>query len=91
MNVRTNVDLPEDLLRRAKAKAALDGRKLRNLIEEGLRRVLEPNYRVSKPGSLYKIMKKYAGVADSGTHDWATNPKHIEGFGSDSKGHPGSP
>ena len=87
MNVRTTVELPEELLRQAKAKAALDGRKLRDLVEEGLRRVLEPGYQVSEPGSLYRIMKKYAGVVDSGMPDLATNPKHMEGFGSDSMGH----
>lgn len=87
MNVRTTVELPEELLRQAKAKAALDGRKLKDLVEEGLRRVLEPGYSVAEPGSLYRIMKKYAGVVDSGIPDLATNPKHLEGFGSDSMGH----
>lgn len=37
---RTTVRLPGDLLRRAKRKAAADGRTLTALIEEGLRRVL---------------------------------------------------
>jgi hypothetical protein len=34
--VKTTIDLPEDLLRRAKAEAALRGRKLRELVAEGL-------------------------------------------------------
>lgn len=34
--MKTTVDLPEDLLRRAKAEAALRGRKLRELVAEGL-------------------------------------------------------
>jgi len=40
--IRTTIDLPEDLLRQAKARAALDGKKLKDLltvfIQEGLRR-----------------------------------------------------
>ena len=39
--MRTTVDLPDELYRRAKAEAALRGRKLKDLVEEGLRRVLE--------------------------------------------------
>ena len=37
---RTTVRLPEDLLRRAKRKAADEGRTLTALIEDGLRRVV---------------------------------------------------
>jgi hypothetical protein len=37
---RTTVRLPEDLLGRAKRKAAAQGRTLTSLIEEGLRRAL---------------------------------------------------
>jgi hypothetical protein len=37
---RTTVRLPEDLVRRAKRKAAAEGRSLTALIEDGLRRVL---------------------------------------------------
>jgi hypothetical protein len=40
MTERTTVRLPEDLVRRAKRKAAAEGRSLTALIEEGLRRVL---------------------------------------------------
>ena len=38
--MRTTVHLPDDLLKRAKKKAAADGRTLTSLIEEGLRLVL---------------------------------------------------
>ena len=34
--MKTTIDLPEDLLRRAKAEAAIRGRKLRELVVEGL-------------------------------------------------------
>jgi Ribbon-helix-helix protein, copG family len=40
MAERTTVRLPEDLLRRAKRKAADEGRSLTSLIEDGLRRVV---------------------------------------------------
>lgn len=40
MPERTTVRLPEDLLKRAKRKAAAEGRTLTALIEDGLRRVL---------------------------------------------------
>ena len=40
MTERTTVRLPEDLVRRAKCKAAAEGRSLTALIEEDVRRVL---------------------------------------------------
>ena len=40
MPERTTVRLPDDLLLRAKRKAAAEGRSLTALIEEGLRRVV---------------------------------------------------
>jgi hypothetical protein len=40
MTIRTTVRLPEDLLRRAKRKAAAEGRTLTSLIEDGLREVV---------------------------------------------------
>ncbi|MBV8106107.1 MAG: ribbon-helix-helix protein, CopG family [Hyphomicrobiales bacterium] len=41
MAERTTVRLPEDLVRRAKRKAAAEGRSLTALIEDGLRRVVD--------------------------------------------------
>lgn len=43
--MKTTVDLPEDLLRRAKAEAALRGRRLRELVAEGLAMRLAVNDR----------------------------------------------
>ncbi len=40
MTARTTVRLPEDLIARAKRKAASEGRTLTSLIEEGLRTVV---------------------------------------------------
>ena len=41
MTERTTVRLPPELVRRAKRKAAKEGRTLTSLIEDGLRRVLD--------------------------------------------------
>jgi hypothetical protein len=41
MAERTTVRLPDDLVIRAKRKAAAEGRSLTALIEEGLRRILD--------------------------------------------------
>jgi hypothetical protein len=39
--VRTTVELPDDLFRKAKARAALQGRALKDLVAEGLKLVLK--------------------------------------------------
>jgi hypothetical protein len=49
MTERTTVRLPDDLIRRAKRKAAAQGKSLTALIEEGLRRVLDERARAGKP------------------------------------------
>ena len=46
--MRTTVRLPEDLLKRAKRKAAAEGRTLTDLIEEGLRAVVTRKARMDK-------------------------------------------
>jgi hypothetical protein len=47
MNIRTTVRLPEELLGRAKQKAAKDGNTLTKLIEDGLRNMLVQEKRTS--------------------------------------------
>ena len=88
--MKTTDELSDELFRKAKAVAALRGRKLKDLIEEGLRLVLEgpdPGKRGAEQyPSLHDLMKEYMGVADSGTDDLASNPKHMEGFGHDAAG-----
>jgi len=85
--MRTTVDIPDDLFRQAKAEAALRGRKLKDLVVEGLRRVVEsPAPRRARP-SLSKLMARSRGIVDSGIPDLATNPKHMEGFGRGAQGH----
>ena len=48
MTERTTVRLPDDLLSRAKRKAAAEGRTLTSLIEDGLRLVVGENRKTAK-------------------------------------------
>lgn len=48
MAERTTVRLPEDLVRRAKRKAAAEGRTLTSLIEDGLRLVIGESQKPQK-------------------------------------------
>jgi hypothetical protein len=80
--VKTTIDLPEMLLRRAKATAALRGRKLRELVVEGLERVLsDPDPGKRAMVSAYDLMKEYCGAFDSGIANLGSDEKHLEGFG----------
>jgi predicted component of type VI protein secretion system len=79
--MKTTVEIPENLYRRAKAEAALRGRKLRELVEEGLRLVLEAPRKTRRHSSLAGLMKRARGVVDSGIPDLASNPEHLAGFG----------
>jgi hypothetical protein len=85
--MKTTVEVPDDLYRRAKAEAALRGRKLRDLVEEGLRLVLETRHRTRRQPSLAGLMKRARGTIDSGSPDLASNPKHLVGFGRDARRH----
>jgi hypothetical protein len=85
--MKTTVELPDELYRRAKAEAALRGRKLRDLVEEGLRLVLEaPQKKRRRPG-LAELTKRARGIIDSGLPNLASNPKHLAGFGRDDRSH----
>jgi len=79
--MKTTVELADDLYRRAKSEAALRGRKLKDLVEEGLRLVLETPRPTSRRRSLAGLMKEARGVIDSGVPDLASNPEHLKGFG----------
>jgi hypothetical protein len=84
--MKTTVEVPDDLYRRAKAEAALRGRKLRDLVEEGLRLVLEAPRKTRRP-SLARLTKRARGIVNSGTPDLASSPKHLSGFGRDDRRH----
>jgi len=79
--MKTTIELPDDLYRRAKATAALRGRKLKDLVEEGLRLVLESHHKASARPSLAGLMKRAKGVINSGIPDLASNPEHLAGLG----------
>jgi hypothetical protein len=84
--MRTTIDLPDDLLRRAKSEAALSGRKLKDLVEQGLRLVLaappaggEPPPK--KKPSMHDLAKHLIFEDVDSPPDLSTNPKYFDGFG----------
>jgi hypothetical protein len=87
--MRTTVDIPDELFRRAKSEAALQGRKLKDLVEDGLRLVLaappgsgdDPPSPPARKPSLHDLAKDLIFEDDDGPTDLATNPKYFEGFG----------
>ena len=83
--MKTSVEVPDALYRQAKAEAALRGRKLKDLIEEGLRLVLNAPPDTATRPSLAKLMRPSRGVVESGIPDLASNPEHLEGFGRDAR------
>lgn len=82
--MKTTIEVSDELYRRVKAEAALRGRKLRDLVEEGLRLVLKTPHRTRRPG-LAGLTKGARGMIDSGIPDLASNPKHLAGFGRDDR------
>ena len=89
--MKTTVEIPDNLFRHAKAVAALRGRKLKDLVEEGLRHVLESpevnNDTASQQVTLHDLMKDYCGVIDSGVTDLATSAEHMKYFGNAPQSH----
>ena len=84
--MKTNIELSEDLYRRAKSEAAPRGRKLRGLVEEGLRLVLESRRQLHHH-SLAELMKHACGTVDSRVIDLASNPEHLKNFGRNASHH----
>ena len=78
--MKTTIEVPDELYRRAKAAAALQGRKLKDLVEEGLRHVLESPAK-RRRSSLSGLMKNARGTIASGIPDLGSNPAHLTGFG----------
>jgi hypothetical protein len=81
--MRTTVDLSDDLFRRVKAAAALRGRKFKDLVEEGLLRVLETPKETQQKPTLFDLMQDGCGIINSGVGDLSSNPKHMKDFGRD--------
>ena len=82
--MKTTIELPDDLYRRAKAQAALSGLRLKDLIEEGLRLVLTSTGKTRRR-SLTQLMKGARGIVNSGIPDLASNPNHLADFGRDAR------
>jgi len=82
--MKTTIEVPDELYRKAEAEAALRGRKLRDLVEEGLRLVLEAPRKRRRP-TLSGLTKLARGMIDSGITDLASNPRHLSGFGRDDR------
>jgi hypothetical protein len=61
MSERTTVRLPQDLLNRAKRKAAAEGRTLTSLIEDGLRLVVLDNKKAAKQRRILPRISKATG------------------------------
>jgi hypothetical protein len=83
--MRTTVDIPDELLRHAKSEAALRGRKLKDLVEEGLRLVLavppsggEPP---PKKPTAHDLLKDLIFEDADSPADLSTNPKYFDEFG----------
>lgn len=87
--MRTTVEIPDELFRRAKSEAALRGRKLKDLVEEGLRLVLAapsgagdaPTDKPPKKPSAHDLLKDLIFDVDDGPDDLASNPKYFDDFG----------
>ena len=83
--MRTTVEIPDELFRRAKAQAALAGRRFKDLVAEALRRYLEaPDagpVRAKEEPSVHDLMKDLCGIVEDAPPDLSSNPKHLEGFG----------
>jgi hypothetical protein len=79
--MKASVEIPDDLYRRAKVEAARRGRKLQDLIEEGLQLVLHVPRKVGGRRSLAELMERGRGIVDSGVPDLGSDPEHFEGFG----------
>jgi hypothetical protein len=82
--MKTTLDIPNALYRKAKIKAATEGRKLKDLVADGLTLVVEsttPVTAAKEAPSAYETLKDARGCVDSGVSDLASNPKHMKGFG----------
>ena len=85
--LKTTVEVPDELYRRAKAEAALRGRKFRELVEEGLRLVIAAPRETRRRPSLGALMNRARGMVDSGISDLGSNPRHLSRFGRDAGNH----
>jgi hypothetical protein len=86
--MRTTIDLPDELFRRAKSEAALRGKKLKDLVEEGLRAVVD---KVPAEATTAETRQKRVTAHDlakdlifkdaEGPSDLSINPRYFDDFG----------
>lgn len=50
MSMKTTIELNDELYRRLKSTAALRGKKVRELVEEGVKAVLQPSWKPAEQG-----------------------------------------
>ncbi len=55
--MKTTLEIPDDLFREAKVKAALEGRKLKDLVAEGLRLRIAQSARVNPRTVQFPLLK----------------------------------
>jgi hypothetical protein len=68
--MKATIDVPDELYRRVKAKAALQGRAIRDVTVELFRRWLEQDEtQAGTPVSAYEMMKDGCGIVRSGIND----------------------
>jgi hypothetical protein len=86
--MRTTVDIPDDLFRRAKSEAALRGRKLRDLIVQGLSLALaaspndgESTAEPARKPSMHDLAKDLIFEGVDSPPDLSTNKKYFDDFG----------
>lgn len=84
--MKTTVELPDELYRRAKAEAALSGRRMKDLVEAGLKLLLDQPRRAKARPTMAELIKGAAGIVDSGIPDLGSNKKHLAGLGRDARG-----
>ena len=84
--MKTTIELPDELYRRAKVAAAASGRTLKELVEEGLELALDTTAAARARPALGELMRDARGVVASGIADLGSNPAHLAGFG---RGAPG--
>jgi len=77
--MKITAEISDDPYRRAKSEAALRGRKLNDLAEEGLRLVLETRRATCKRRGLAAPDETAFGIIDSGVTDLASNPEDLTG------------
>jgi hypothetical protein len=83
--MKTTIELPDWLFRRAKAEAALSGRKMKELVDAGLRLVLETPGRSARRPSMADLLKGAEGMIDSGISDLGSNKRHLAGLGGNAR------